>query len=175
MRSSVGTQEAALCPLPGPLGFFPDSPNFKKNMQVKRRHTCTQTQAELKWDHSVLKPQCVCICVCLCVCVCVCVSVFAWSYKSFYFVSEHFIPNSSSWTFCLHFIPLQCHTQHSRAALSSAASLCSKKIPSIIISASGKVNCKAHSSNSSSLLRPNVCLLELSAFGWKTKPLLRSI
>ena len=85
MRSSVGTQEAALCPLPGPLGFFPNSPNLKKNMQVKHRHTYTQTQAELKWDHSVLKPQCVCIYVSVCVCVCVClclyeaINLFIWS------------------------------------------------------------------------------------------------
>lgn len=80
MRPPVGTQEAALCPLPGPLGFFLHSPNFEKNMQDKHRHTYTQTQAE-KWDYSVLKSQCVSVCVCLCVCVCLheAINLFTWS------------------------------------------------------------------------------------------------
>lgn len=81
MRPPAGTQEAALCPLPGPLGFFPHSPNFEKNMPVKYRHTYTQTQAELKWDHSVLKPQCVYMYEPVYVCVCLheAVSLFTWS------------------------------------------------------------------------------------------------
>ena len=158
----------------GLLASSPTLPTLRRICKLNADTHALKHRQNLSEITVYLNPS-VCVYVSVCVCVCVCVSVFAWSYKSFYFVSEHFIPNSSSWTFCLHFIPLQCHTQHSRAALSSAASLCSKKIPSIIMSASGKVNCKAHSSNSSSLLRPNVCLLELSAFGWKTKPLLRSI
>ena len=158
----------------GLLASSPTLPTLRRICKLNADTHALKHRQNLSEITVYLNPS-VCVYVSVCVCVCVCVSVFAWSYKSFYFVSEHFIPNSSSWTFCLHFIPLQCHTQHSRAALSSAASLCSKNIPSIIMSASGKVNCKAHSSNSSSLLRPNVCLLELSAFGWKTKPLLRSI
>lgn len=80
MRPPVGTQEVVLCPLPGPLGFFLHSPNFEKNMQDKHRHTYTQTQAE-KWDHSVLKLQCVCMYVSVYACVCLheAINLFIWS------------------------------------------------------------------------------------------------
>ena len=135
---------------------------------LKHRQNLSVITVYLKTSVCVYVSVCVCVCVSVCLCLHQAINLFIWSLN----ISSPTLLHELSAFTSFHFSAIL----NTPGLPSPQLLLCApKKIPSIIMSASGKVNCKAHSSNSSSLLRPNVCLLELSAFGWKTKLLLRSI